>query len=244
MSMRKTIITFILIVLLVVNSSLALADSKPMPAVNTDVEIKFSGFEWYTDYGTTLSTATSKGIINHYGWSRDNFDAGKLLTPHWSTLMNSLNWAANSEENCGGYLFYTSDLPKVAGYNIDELKLYFMWNPDVGPVSNYKADSAVQFYMARYEFDVMDKVACYADLTKKLKSIYGDNPYKGSYSLFSDPYLCWVNSEHAMVGLCCPNYGNITLVYCAPGSEELLVKVEKLVVQKELENAQDDMRGL
>lgn len=242
--MIKKLVLLILVILQVFTISQSFADSKPMPKVNTDAEINFSGFKWYTDYETTLATATSKGITNIYGWSRDNFDAGKLLTPHWSTLMNSLNWAANSEEDCGGYLFYTSDLPKVAGYNVDELKLYFMWNPEVGPVSNYKADGAVQFYMARYEFDVKDKDACYADLTKKLKSIYGNNPYRGSYSLFSDPYLCWVNNEHAMVGLCCPNYGNITLVYCAPGSEDLLVKVEKLVIQKESENAQDDMNGL
>ncbi len=239
----KRVFPIILICVCLLSSG-AHADGKPMPAVNTDTEINFSGFEWYTDYKTTVETAKKKGIINKFGWSRDNFDKGKLLTPHWSTLLNSLNWAANSEENCGGYLFYSSDLPKVAGYNIDELKLYFMWNPEVGPVDDYTKQDAVQFYMARYEFDVMDKDSCFNDLTQKLKSLYGETPYSGSYSLFGDPYLCWVNSDHALIGLCCPHYGNITLVYCAPGSEERLVQVEALVLRKEIEVAVDDMSGL
>ena len=242
--MKRILSLISLVVFFLFHSCVAFAEGKRMPEVNTDAEINFAGFEWYSDYKTTLSAATSRGITNRFEWSRDNFESGKLLTPHWNTLMNSLNWAANSEADCGGYLFFSTDLPKVAGYNVDELKLYFMWNPDVGPVANYKAENAVQFYMARYEFDPKNKEACFKDLTEKLKKLYGDKPYLGKYSLFSDPYYCWVNNDRALIGLCCPNYGNITLVYCAPRSEEKLVQVERLVVEKESENAQNDMSGL
>ena len=158
-------------------------------------------------------------------------------------MLNSLNWAADSEENCGGYVFFSSNLPKVAGYKIKELKMYFMWNPENYPTLDFSKKDAVQFYMARYEFDVIDKKGCYDDLTNKLKSLYGNSPYTSTYGLFRKPYVCWVNNEHALIGISYDDY-EVTLVYCAPGSEEKLVQVEKMVRDGEVKNASDDLSGL
>lgn len=92
----KKLVALILALALVCLQGLALAERCKLPAVNTDVEITFSGFEWYTDYKTTLNAATNKGFVNKYDWSRDNFDLDKYVTPHWKTILNSINSNAGS----------------------------------------------------------------------------------------------------------------------------------------------------
>lgn len=235
------------LVLVFVSASLllqgmAIAEKCPLPAVNSTAEITFSGFEWYTDYPTTLKAATQKGFVNKYDWSRDNFDLDRYVTPHWKTILNSINSNAGSEEGCGGYLNYTSDLPKVAGYKIDGLKLYFYWNPKKGPTTNFSAKDACYFYMAVYSFDVTDNQAAYADLVTKLKKIYGNDPYVGESGCGTD-YTVWVNADQAAVGISVDEY-DVELVYYAPGAEDRLAEVEALVKKKEIDDAADDMSGL
>lgn len=225
---------------------IALADSCPLPEPNTDAEIKFSGFNWYTDYKNTIYFADAKGIKNEWDWSRDNFDEDGCLTPHWYTIYTSINSYAGSEQRCGGYLsFSSSNVPsKVAGYKVDNLKLYLMWNAEKGVPTDYKERDATEFYMARYELDVTDKEAAYNDLVKKLKKLYGDNPYQDTYGSFSPvEYSVWVNQENALVAVSYGEY-DVTLVYMAPGAEEKLVKVEEMVKKHEIDSAADDMSGL
>ena len=240
----KKIIACILLVVLLAQFSIAYADSCPLPKKNTDKEILFSGFEWYTDYKNTLAAASKKGFVNNYDWSRDNFDADKCVTPHWHTVYNSINSFAGSEAGCGGYLAYYSDVPNVAGYKIDEVKLYFMWNPEGTQFSDYKASEAVRFYMAKYEFDVTDKRACYDDLLKKLKGLYGENPETSTYG-WVDPttYTVWVNGDNALMALSVNEYV-VTLVYLAPGAEEMLCQTESVVRKNEIAQVKDDTSGL
>ncbi|MBR0367030.1 MAG: hypothetical protein IJH86_01390 [Clostridia bacterium] len=241
--MKRIVITLLAFVLFVFTTS-AIASSCPLPNVNTDAEIIFSGFEWYADYSTTLQTATEKGITNQFDWSRDNFKDDGCLTPHWYTIYNSINSFAGSEERCGGYLNYISDIPNVAGYKIDSLKLYMMWNPDNGIVADYTQPDAVQFYMAKYEFDVSNTEDCYNDLVSKLKTLYGENPITDVYGPISPTtYTCWVNADKALIGVSYDKYG-VNLVYMAPGAEERLLAVEDKVRQQEIEGAQNDMTGL
>ncbi len=238
----KKLVALILAIALLCLQGLALAERCKLPAVNTDVEITFSGFEWYTDYKTTLNAATKKGFVNKYDWSRDNFELDKYVTPHWKTILNSINSNAGSEEGCGGYLSYSYDLPKVAGYKVDSLKLYFYWNPDKGPTTNFSAKDACYFYMASYKFDVTDNQAAYADLVKKLKSIYGDDPYVGDNGCGTD-YTVWVNGDQAAVGISVDEY-SLNLMYYAPGAEDKLAEVEAIVKKKEIDDAADDKTGL
>ena len=239
---KKSLVLVLVIAILCLHGSAALASKCPLPAVNSDAEIAFSGFEWYTDYKTTLDAATKKGITNKYDWSRDNFDLDKYVTPHWKTILNSINSNAGSEEGCGGYLNYTSDLPKVAGYKISNLKLYFYWNPEKGPTKDYSAKDACFFYMAAYQFDVSDNQAAYADLVSKLKKIYGDNPYQDEDGCGTE-YTVWVNADQAAVAISVDEYG-LDLVYFAPGAEDRLATIEAFVKQKEITDAADDTSGL
>lgn len=240
--LRKRLTALALVIVLLCLQGIALASKCPYPVINSTADISFSGFEWYTDYKTTLNTASKKGFINKYDWSRDNFDLDKYVTPHWQTILNSINSNAGSEEGCGGYLNYTSDLPKVAGYKVSNLKLYFYWNPLKGPTTNFAATNACYFYMAKYEFDVSDNQTAYADLVSKLKKIYGDDPYVDEYGCGTN-YTLWVNSDEASVGISVDEY-SLCLEYCAPGAEDRLAEIEAIVKKKEIDDAADDLSGL
>ena len=119
-----------------------------------------------------------------------------------------------------------------------------MYNPEVGRVKDYKAENAVQFYMGKYVFDVSDKEAAYKDLQAKLAGIYGQTPYEGKYGSFSTThYTVWVNGTNACVALGYSEY-SVTIVYMAPGAEELLCYVEDVIKANEIALAADDISGL
>lgn len=234
----------VLILILLFTTASAFAAPVPLPPANTDAEINFSGFEWYTDYSATIETAMAKGIDGKFDWVRDHFDDESCQTPHWATIYNSINSAAGSEVRCGGYLNFIYDIPDVAGYKIDSLSLYMMWNPETGYTTDYQATDAVQFYMAKYDLDVTDKESCYNDLVDKLKSLYGNNPYTDVYgSIDPTAYSVWVNDSGSLVGVSYNEYV-VHLVYMAPGAEEKLCQVEKIVEAQEIESAKGDMTGL
>lgn len=240
--LRKKLVAFILVLAILFLQSIVFAEKCPLPAVNSSADITFSDFEWYTDYKTTLNAATKKGFVNKYDWSRDNFDLDKYVTPHWQCILNSINSSAGSEEGCGGYLSYSSDLPKVAGYKIDNLKLYFYWNPEKGQTTNFSAKDACFFYMAKYEFDVTDNAAAYADLVTKLKKLYGDDPHEDEYGCGTN-YTIWVNGDQAAVGISYDEY-NVCLMYYAPHAEDRLAEIEAMLKKKEIDDAANDMSGL
>lgn len=240
--LKKKLTAFVLVIAILCLQSIVLADKCPLPAVNSTAEIKFSDFEWYTDYPTTLKAATNKGFVNKYDWSRDNFELDSYVTPHWKTILNSINSNAGSEEGCGGYLNYISNVPKVAGYKVNSLQLYFYWNPDKGPTKNFSAKDACYFYMAKYEFNVTDNQSAYADLVTKLKKLYGNTPYEGEDGCGTN-YTVWVNDDQAAVGISVDEY-SLELVYYAPGAEDKLAEIESIVKKKEIEDASDDMTGL
>ncbi len=240
--MKKAL--WIIVIVALTLSTAAFASPCKLPYSNTDAEIFFSGFEWYSDYDKVKGIAAEKGIDNT--WSLDSFERDMCTTPHWKTLLTDLHSFAESETNCGGYITYTSscNVPKVGGYNVDTLKMFFMWNPSAGYTDNYKKNGAVQFYMAKYELSVSDTKACYEDLVSKLKTKYGNLPISGIDDSYSPTYYTvWVNQEGALVGVSYDEY-NTQLVYMAPGAEDKLNEVEAWVAQSEIESASGDMSGL
>ena len=232
--MKRLIICIITVALMI---SYAYADSCPLPVPNTNAEILFSGFDWYSDYAATLRAAKSKGMDTT--WIMDTFETNLgTYAMHWDNLYDIFS---DSEKDTGGS-FILVDCPKVAGYDVLDLMLYCMYNPEIGYTKDYKATDAIQFYMAVYELNVTNYSEVYKDLVSKLKKLYGDNPLesdRGSGIEFS----CWVNEDNALVGVCNNNY-YIRLLYMAPGAEEKLCQVEKLIQQQEVQNAADDFSGL
>ncbi len=242
--MKKTISLILVFCALMSLGINAFAESCPLPNKNTDAEIKFNDFEWYADYNTTRNSATAAGYVGQYDWSIDSFEVDSCVTPHWATVYNSVNSFAGSETGCGGSTHFFSDLPNVAGYRLSDVELYYMWNPATGRVADYKAKDAVQFYMAKYSFDVTDKEAAYKDLCSKLKGIYGDNPQEDTYGWISPTtYTVWVNGDGACIALGYDEF-SIDLVYMAPGAEEKLCKVEEIVKAGEISAASGNVSGL
>ena len=228
----------LIIAILLSTTTCALANSCPLPPVNTDADIQFSGFEWYVDYPTMMKMAEAKGIDTLY--SMDWFSDSSYNTPHWPIVYSSMPAFAEGDMKCGGSVVLV-DLPDVAGYTAQTLEMYFMWNPETGYTKDYQSPDAIQFYMARYEIQANDIKACYEDLVNKLKSLYGESPFEDTK--YEVMYSIWVNNQNALIGIGCFN-SHVNLVYMAPNADEKLVAIEELVKGQEIDDAADDFSGL
>ena len=237
--MKKTVAIIAILLNLIICSVPALAKSYPLPDVNTDAEIIFQGFDWYTDYNDTLKAVSGRGIEYDDDWILNNFELDNSRAAHWQVLLNSV-WNG-AEKGCGGYLHLYKNIPDVAGYRIDELNLYMMFNPEKGATEKFKDPDAVQFYMAKYKFDVTDNIACYQDIVTKLKKLYGEKPESGED--WGTKYSIWVNSQGGLVGISCDQFF-VELLYMAPGAEDRLTNLELDIAAKEIENAAEDMSGM
>ncbi|MBR6220594.1 MAG: hypothetical protein IKQ80_08520 [Clostridia bacterium] len=230
----------IIIVLMWPFLTCALASPCPLPQANTDVEIAFPGFDWYSDYNTVVNAAKERGF--DLQWQDDYFIEGLDSTPHWNIVYSSLEMFANSQMNCGGEIYFYS-VPDVAGYSVSQVTLYMMWNPDNICPSDYKTDNAAQLYMAVYIMDVTDTEACYNDLVSKLESIYGETSDKDIVEkTWGNKFSYWVNEDGGFLGI--NNALGVHIIYMAPGAEDKLVAVEEKVKEKEIENAKGDITGL
>ena len=232
--MKRVVAMLAVVVIVVGMVSVGYAKPCPLPQVNTDKEIKFRGLDWYTDYEETLKNLKVQDLLP----GRKDFpDMG----PHWESAYGSIYC---SEYDTGGrILLHDSkyELPNVAGHRLLSMKIYFMYNPQKGFSESYKEKNAIQFYYAEYDFTTDDNKFAYQDIAKKLKEIYGENPYVGDF--YGDEYLVWVNKELAAVILSYDSI-SITLAYMAPGAEDNLLIVEEKEAQRKRDNAVGDTTGL
>lgn len=234
---NRFIVSMISFVFVVSFFTFACASPCPLPESVTDVAINFQSFEWYSDYPTVIQEIENLEL----GKYQEHFNPnGGCTTPHWSIVKELANSFAGSETKCGGgiSLYY---IPNVAGYKNVYAQLYFIFTPGIGSYENISSSGAVQFYMAEYMFDANDKEACYNDLVEKLATIYGTTAYVWRNS--SPYYTFWVNEEGAVVGVKNDGY-DVSVYYCAPGSEEKLADIEKWVADSEIEKAKGDLSGL
>lgn len=237
--MKKIIVSIIVILVVFGMISTTFASPCPLPSANTDAEINFSDFEWYSDYPSVIKKSEELGWNNVSGIFNPN---GGCTTPHWSIIQEIAHCWAGSEKHCGDNISY-SHIQGIAGYDDVYVSMFFIFTPGIGNYDNYTEPNTSQFYLAEYEFDVADSDTCYNDLVDKLESIYGEHPYTGFDNLISMPYKWWVNKDGAVVGIKNHN-GHVTVVYCAPKSEEKLAEIEKWVEVNEIESAKGNINGL
>lgn len=237
--MRKLATLCVLIINMFILITNVHAEFFPLPEPNTDVEITFSDFTWYMDYPTIRREAKERGFT--YGAA--SFSPVLSYSPHWTVVSTTI---FNAEKRCGGNLGFYTGLPKVAGYNVESINFYFLWNISSDLYENYvdgryKDNDSALFYMGVYKIDAVDRKAAFDDLIEKMKNIYGDSPYErdigGNYSC-----AYWVNTQNGVVGIM--NGISLEIVYMAPGGEERLAAVADAVAQKEVTEAQEDMSGL
>ena len=91
--MRTKLIITILILIFASSTSLALS----IPEKNTNAEITFSGFEWYSDYNATIKAA-EKNKFKQPSFSTNGMEWD---APHWTYASNSL--IGRSFENLQSY---------------------------------------------------------------------------------------------------------------------------------------------
>ena len=237
--MKKLVTICILIITMFILFTDAQADSFPLPEPNTDVEITFSDFSWYMDYPAIRREIKERGFT--YGAT--NFSPESSYSPHWTVVSTTI---FNAEKRCGGNLGFYTSLPKVAGYNVESINFYFLWNIDSDLYENYtdgryKENDSALFYIGVYKIDAVDRNAAFKDLVAKMKKLYGDSPYERD---IGNNYSCayWVNTQNAVVGIM--NGISLEITYMAPGGEERLAAVADAVAQKEVNDAQEDLSGL
>ncbi len=237
--MKKLVTFCILIINMFILITDVQAEYYPLPEPNTDVEITFSDFTWYMDYPSILSETKERGFT--YGAT--SFSPMLSYSPHWTVVSTTI---FNAEKRCGGNLGFYIGLPKVAGYNVEAINFYFLWNISSDLYENYvdgryKDNDSALFYMGVYKIDAVDRKAAFDDLVAKMKNIYGDSPYERD---IGSNYSCayWVNTQNAVVGIM--NGISLEITYIAPGGEERLAAVADAVAQKEVNDAQEDVSGL
>ena len=232
--MKKMIVALMCAACVLLSGMTVTAKECPLPEPNTDVEINFDGFDWYCDYSEAKAFAEEKGIK----YITDSFKPDMRMTAHWTFIQDPGNYYSDCEKDCGGYL-YCGEAPQVAGYDLDHTALHFMLSdPNEHELEDYAEDGAVEFYMGVYFFDASDPEYCYNDLAEKLKGIYGENP------TIDEKYMYWLNKDGAMVGLVNGGVYGVSLMYMAPGAEEKLCEVERLVAENEKLNAEGNTSGL
>ena len=227
-----------ILVVIALCCSSGLAERCPQPKPNTEMNISFSEFEWYSDYGSAMRIASELGYSNSSAlFSRNR----GCVTPHWNTYEEIVHCFAGSETNCGGELIFYAG-PKVAGYDLYELDLRFIYTPNIGRCENYEEEGAVQLYMVEYIFISEHEETVYWDLVEKLESIYGDKPYDNRNKSDND-ILCsyWINEDGATVGVKCEPGWYVSVIYSAPGSEDALAATEKWVQTLEMQYAREQV---
>lgn len=149
----KVVVT--LLAVLVFSSSVAFAD-----------DITFRSVPWKSDYDSTLAALSDTGI----SWKKPEKKLGVLIADEVLTSLDDASM--NYPDIC--YVDSRSVNLKVAGYDIDEVALYFAYTPDANNEITHNTDNT-SFYMAMYKIstDETSYPGVIRDLKKKLSDIYG-----------------------------------------------------------------------
>lgn len=233
--MKKLFSVFVVITMLFTCYS-ACADTYESP-------ILFRGIQW----GSTVSEASSglpEGVrmyatrINEYWY------------PMASTMFDeSVNEYFKAELGCYEYARSTTlENVKVAGYNIAGLYLYYVYVPgENGLLIKDNANTALAY--AYYKLEPKDPEAVYADLVKKLTSLYGDvdeHQKKSPYIVYEQNL--WHGADGTMVSLVKEDYPSgshyIYIKYGYSGADELIAKAYDAIVLEEMLNAASNTDGL
>lgn len=132
----------------------------------TEDEILFKGIPWATDIETV------KNSLETMRWS-DWHGEGMDTCPTDSIIKDDLAYNRFAYTDINVHSITHNPDTKVAGYDIDEIDLYFAYVPDeTGFINAENPDTS--FYAASYHLIFNDLNGACNDLTEKLSSLYGD----------------------------------------------------------------------
>ena len=154
--MRKFIRFIAVLAILVFSSSISLAAD----------EITFRSIPWGSGYDATIDALSDAGIT----WKKPEKKLGVLIADE---VVSSLDDASmNYPDIC--FVDSKNVNLKVAGYDVNEVALYFAYTPDANGEITHDTDNT-SFYMAMYKIstDETGYPGVIRDLKKKLSDIYG-----------------------------------------------------------------------
>ncbi|MBP3649603.1 MAG: hypothetical protein J6K73_07465 [Clostridia bacterium] len=205
--------------------------------------ILFRGIQW----GATVSDA-SKGLPE--GVKMYATRVKEYWYPMASTMFDeNMNDYYKAELGCYEYAqSSTLENVKVAGYNISDLNLYYVYTLGENGLL-IKDDAHTALVYAYYKLEPKDPEAVYADLVKKLTSLYGDvdeHQKKSPYIVYEQNL--WYGADGTMVSLVKEDYPSgshyIYIKYGYSGADDLVAKAYDAVVLEEMLNAASNTDGL
>lgn len=234
----KKVFAFLLTLALLLTSCVAFAgDEYAEP-------ILFRGVEWGSSFEDVVKVLPD-GVkmrdpkINEYWY------------PMSDMMYDESGWGNQLKGELGCYAYARSSSlkgVKVAGYEIDELYLYFIFKQDSsGKLVKDAAHTA--FYYGYYKLEPKDPDAVYDDLVNKLSSLYGDvDEEKSSSSIIDDKMALWNGADGTMVSIFRQDYSSgshyIYIKYGFAGGDDLMQEAYEAVVREETEGAASNTDGL
>ncbi len=224
--MKRFLVAIVSLVLLISILSSASAE--------TPETILFRNIPWFESYATVKQRTDSIDGASK-SWYK-GIDEGARIEGWYRQWSNM--YANENVTNGGTILNY--DNVAVAGYN-SSLQVSFIY-----PIENNKIKyetEASKFYKAKYKIDDLEDIeGAYSDLVTKLSTLYGtpedksyyntmdkkDSP-KGSVWYAKDGSTVWIGIYYNSFK---DKYDELSLVYAAPGTNELLIALDEQMKQE------------
>lgn len=234
--MKKAVLCLLVFVMLLA-SCFAYAEDGAAP-------ILFRGAEWGSTFDEAIKVLPEGSKVRdlnttEYWYSVDNL------------LYNESVWDDSYKGELGGYTYVQSSSLKglqVAGYDIEELKMYFVYTTgDDGLL--IKDSDHTAFIYAYYKLEPKDPDAAYEDLLTKLTKLYGDVDVRqtdSSYIVYEQNL--WDGGNGTKVSLLREDYPTgshyIYIKYSFDGANDLMKKAYDALVLEESVNASSNVEGL
>lgn len=156
-------------------------------------EILFRGVSWGSTYNDVISMLLADWGVR--------FHEGEVIRPRKIRSLIKNNWSDYYDYQCGYYTYLAKgkDVKQVAGYDVDNVKLYFAFIPDdQGEIE--QTPSRTSFYLGQYTIEPKDLYAVYEDLKVKLSSLYGQPAKERSDGfIIHYKYCYWYGLNDTMV---------------------------------------------
>ena len=207
-------------------------------------EILFRGIPWGASFNEVLKAFPEGAKI------RD-----PQIKDYWyltdDMLYDESAWSDKYTGEMGCYSYVQSSTLKemqVAGYDIEDLYLYFVFVPgDDGLLVKDKEHTALVY--AYYKLEPKDPDAAYSDLLTKLTGLYGDvDLHQSKAPYISYEQSLWEGGNGSKVSLVREDYPSgshyIYIKYGFAGADELMKKAYDALVLEESLNAVSNTDGL
>lgn len=189
--------------------------------------ILFRGAAWGASYPDVLKVLPD-------GVKMRDLDIKEYWYPMLDMMNEGNSYGNQVKAEIGCYSYARSSSlkgVKVAGYEIEQLYLYFIFVPDESE-KLIKDEAHTAFISGQYKIEPKDPDAVFDDLVSKLTSLYGDVDIEESKTGIIDKKMAlWKGADGTMVSVFRQDYSS--------GTHEIYIKYGSLVGDELIKNAYD-----